>query len=95
MYWKLTTGAALQGVSTPACGLAEDRGLEAVDSTNMGRLMCVDPRRGLPRVPLDRNNGFDCPEFDWRHLGTNTHGRSNGPDGHDYVAECTNIVIKQ
>lgn len=73
LKWKLTSGAALLGFSAPVCGLAvaEDRGLQAwvaEDSTNIGLLICVDPRRGLPRVLLDRNNGLVCPEVDWRHL---------------------------
>lgn len=74
----LTSGAALLGFSAPVCGLAavENRGLQAwvaEDSTNVGWLMCVVPRRGLPRVLLDRNTGLNCPEVDWRHLYRNTH----------------------
>lgn len=53
---KLTSGAALLGFSAPVVGLDEDRGLQAwvaEDSTNMGWLMCVGPRLGLPRALPD------------------------------------------
>ncbi len=75
---KLTSGAALLGFSAPVCSLAgaEDRGLQAwvaEDSTKIGWLMGVDPRRGLPRELLDRNTGLVCPDLDWKYLKKNMH----------------------
>lgn len=70
---ELASGAILLGLRAPAWGLAtaDVRGLQAwvaEDSTNIGRLICVAPTRGLPRVLLDLNKGLDCPEVDRKHL---------------------------
>ena len=73
-----TCGAALLGFSPPVCGVegAEGRSLDtwvAEDSTNIGWLICLDAKLGLPCVLPDRNPGLDWPEVYWRHLWRNTH----------------------
>lgn len=73
----LTSGAALLGFRPAVCGLvgAENSGLQAWvadDPKNVGWLICADPRWGLRRSLLDRNNGLNCPEEDGRYLRRNT-----------------------